>query len=55
MYTNKNQVTHSLNFKTSQYYFLSSNWLFVCEHLFINKPMFTTEPAVPAARFEAVF
>ena len=28
--------------------FLSSNWVFVCEHPKIDKPMFITEPAVPS-------
>ena len=33
---------------TSQSGFLSSNWVFVREHPFIDKPMFTTEPVVPS-------
>ena len=32
------------NISTSQSCFLSSNWFFECEHLFIDKPMVITEP-----------
>ena len=35
---------------TSQSGFLSSNWVFVREHPFIDKPMFITEPVVPSER-----
>ena len=40
----------SQNFSTTQSCFLSSNWFFECEHSFIDKPMVTTEAAVPRAR-----
>ena len=38
----------SPNFWTSQSCFLSSIWFTECEHLFTDKPMIVTEPAVPS-------
>ena len=42
--------SYSLNFRTSQSCIPLSNWVFVCKHLSIDKPMFTTETAVSSAR-----
>ena len=41
--------SYSLNFRTSQSCIPLSNWVFVCKHLSIDKPMFTTETAVSSA------
>ena len=40
----------SPNFWTSQSRFFASNWFFECEHLFINKSIVITEPAVASTR-----
>ena len=41
---------YSPNFWTSQFCIPSSNWVFECKHLPIDKLMFTTEPTVSTAR-----
>ena len=38
------------NFRTSQSCFLSSNWFSECEHPFIDKARFVSEPTLPSAQ-----
>ena len=40
----------SPNFWTSESCFVLSKWFIKCKHLFIEKPMVITKPAVPTAR-----